>query len=344
MPSGDTFEEEVWTCEVQGSAAGAPTSLVSEDIAIDRTGALSAWTAGTSMLEGRFLHGSIVLGNRLYVLGGAGEPYELLDHTEFATVGPSGVSSWTETTPLPAGMSRPAAATGDGFFYVAGGYTGTQFLDTVYYATHGASGHIGTWVQTTDLPLSVISARLAADDGYLYLCGGWVGGNIRIPDCYYSEIQIDGSLGAWNSTEPLPDERYAFGFVALDGFVYAIGGQAQGDVASDNSWYSEIQADGSLGPWQTADPLPMGLSNLFSVEAEGFLYALPARGTAPVAVYWAEIQPDGSPGPWTATEPIPGPRYTHAAGAFDGMIFVTGGRVVTDGPGTVDVFWAERQQ
>jgi len=194
------------------------------------------------------------------------------------------------------------------------------------------------------LPQSVISARLAAYDGYLYLCGGWVGGNIRVPDCYYSEIQFDGSLGAWTSTEPLPDERYAFGFVALDGFVYAIGGQAQGDVASDNSWYSEIQADGSLGPWQAADPLPMGLSNLFSVETEGFLYALPAPGTAPVAVYWSEIQPDGSPGPWTATEPIPGPRWTHAAGAYDGMIFVTGGRVVTDGPGTVDVFWAERLQ
>ena len=61
---------------------------------------------------------------------------------------------------------------------------------------------------------------------------------------------------AWHPDTPLPNPRNHLGVIALDGRIYAIGGQHQGNELDGNQSTVE-RYDTSTKQWTTVTPLPV---------------------------------------------------------------------------------------
>src|SRR5207302_5251003 len=87
-------------------------------------------------------------------------------------------------------------------------------------------------------------------------------------------IAADGSIGALFNATPLP-VPVSFGeAVAVDDWLFVIGGRAQvfGAAGTRSVYAAPIAADGSLGAWSTLAELPQGRTNHDAVVGGNYLY------------------------------------------------------------------------
>ena len=108
-------------------------------------------------------------------------------------------------------------------------------------------------------------------NGYVYEIGGVANPNA----VEFAAINADGTLGTWNATTALPVGQGESGAtsVVANGYIYEIGG----DNPSNSTLvqYAPINADGTLGAWQTStSSLPTGESGATSVVANGYVYEI----------------------------------------------------------------------
>ncbi len=119
-------------------------------------------------------------------------------------------------------------------------------------------------------------------------------GGIESPISEPVEVREPGILTQWIETTPLPWGTTGHRLVYSDGYIYCIGGRTNESDAStyavDNVYYTEVQPDGSIGPWIETTPLPV------------------------------DIEDPGDP-----EDDIPGARAAHGAAAYEGRIYVWGG-------------------
>lgn len=107
-------------------------------------------------------------------------------------------------------------------------------------------------------------AQYVFADRFAYTLGGYSGatGNPVMTDVFVAPLGADGAIGAARPTTPLPTP-VAFGeAVAVDDFVFVVGGRAQvfGAAATAHVYAAPILDDGALGAW-TATALPMARTN-----------------------------------------------------------------------------------
>lgn len=171
----------------------------------DSSGNVSSWNTASNGLPGaRARHGVTVWNNRIYVAGGldgAGAVSNVIYASPSLASGGDITSAWTAT-----GMTAFTTARRDlvsiaygGQMYVMGGFDGTNHLLDVQYAPINSDGTIGAWSQTEKLPQRVSQADGFASNGFLYLFGGWGGGDCT-NNTYVIPINANGSLGYWSQT------------------------------------------------------------------------------------------------------------------------------------------------
>lgn len=115
--------------------------------------------------------------------------------------------------------------------------------------------------------------RHAVHNGYVYTIGGEKMGTGR-NNVWYSEILEDGSLAEpWLSTTSLPGGRMYHGCFVHNNYIYVLGGWGSGSYRSD-VWSAEIQADGSVGSWQSTTDLPSPRSGFNMAVCNGYLYVV----------------------------------------------------------------------
>ena len=163
-------------------------------------------------------------------------------------------------TALRYGLYRNRA---NGYIYDIGGCTGTcaagTQVATIYYAKINADGSLGTWTtSTTPLPAGRYGLTTLFINGYLYAIGGDSGAGIfgATPQAtvYYTKLNNDGTVGTWQtSTNTLTAAREFQTSTAINGFIYAIGGDNAG--AQSTVYYAKAYADGSIGSWNTTTAL-----------------------------------------------------------------------------------------
>ncbi len=171
----------------------------------DSSGNVSSWNTASNVLPGaRARHGMTVWNNRIYVAGGldgSGANSNVIYASPSLASGGDITSAWTAT-----GMTAFTTARRDlvtiaygGHIYVMGGFDGTNHLLDVQYAPINSDGTIGSWSQTEKLPQRVSQADGFASNGFLYLFGGWGGGDCT-NNTYVIPINANGSLGYWSQT------------------------------------------------------------------------------------------------------------------------------------------------
>ena len=188
------------------------------------------------------------------------------------------------------------------------------------------------WTTNTSLPARYSEHCMVYSSGFLYHTGGftYTGGSDDGTNVFYAQVHSNGTIGTWSATAPLPEPVYDHTMIASKGFLYVLGGNhstlATGDQVSDVVYYSKLNPDGSVGVWQTANPLPYRVAFSGAAVWNNRIYVTAGYSQFGVtnAVYSAEIQADGSLGAWVPQIPLPAPAFTHASVA-NGVLYVIGG-------------------
>ena len=203
------------------------------------------------------------------------------------------------------------------------------------------AGTTEVWTQTSSLPGPLETMAAAVNNGFLYVIGG-VSNGIPTSSVLYATLNSDGTLGPFQETTPLPYTlcRYICG-VVNNGFIYAIGGVANGYTTS-SVVYARVQSDGTVGNWTFTTSLPEPVQLHGTIVNKGYLYVV-GGSTAPVAepgdettaVVYAKFNADGSLGPFISTTKLPAANYKTCPVADHGLIYLLGG----EAPKSTSAVW-----
>jgi N-acetylneuraminic acid mutarotase len=139
----------------------------------------------------------------------------------------------------------------------------------------------------------------------------------------------EAGLGQWRELAPLPGPRARFGMASLDDKIYIAGGFGgeEGAVATAAAY------DPGVDSWDPIADLPSARVGHSLLAAGGKLYAL-GGSVGAVDVY------DPASGDWSraGSERSELARHGAAAAAFDGALYLIGGRLDDEASARVDVF------
>jgi N-acetylneuraminic acid mutarotase len=119
-------------------------------------GNIGEWRSTTPLPEGRCWTSqqeAVIYDDRIYVIGGSAPrpPHRVeRDTVWYAEINPDGsLENWISTTPLPDHITSHLTVLWNKKIYIIGGWTGYQWLNTVYYAEINPDGSIDSWESTT---------------------------------------------------------------------------------------------------------------------------------------------------------------------------------------------------
>jgi hypothetical protein len=281
-----------------GGVDGHAFLTSSEFSAIQKDGGLAPWQAGSDLNEARGFFGAAAHGGFIYVVGGGNGPsgHHLLRSVERAAIQADGSLGPWHREPQQLNFPRRCAkvvAVGD-YLYAIGGFGGTLF-DSVERAHFDADGGLGPWqLLTGKLTMPRYIHAEAMVNGRLYVLGGHARqGGLGEAAVEYAPLH-DGGLGPWQASVPLQHGRYGLAAVSHGDYLYALGGM-NGAGFSAAVEKNHVDADGALGVWHEAAPLPAPLADFGAVVYRDRLYIV--GGTSPQGyfdnVFMARFGADG---------------------------------------------------
>ncbi len=186
--------------------------------------------------EGVYMLAATVVGNYLYVVGGATDValHQPTTTVLFAPFNPDGtLGDWQSTTSLPAVRARTPAVTLNGYIYLIGGQHGagdTATDETLYAQPDPTTGHIAQWQTATSFfPYPTFGHMATAYEGQIYVLGGYdiSEGKVQAFVHYATPSTTTGNITTWEETIPLPNNSLGGAAVAFNGELFALGGIEQ---------------------------------------------------------------------------------------------------------------------
>ncbi len=136
-------------------------------------GSIGPWQLeAKTMTMPRYTSGVNQLGSLSFVVGGHDQQRGVgLAAVEWSRLNAQGRDAWQATSAMNAGRFELATVDHGGTVYALGGISGTEYLDSIEFATQSDAG-LGAWQYTTPLssPRASFSAALHGDT--LYIIGG----------------------------------------------------------------------------------------------------------------------------------------------------------------------------
>ncbi|MFC4452529.1 Kelch repeat-containing protein [Deinococcus sonorensis] len=308
-----------------------------------------AWKTAAPAPISQYEAAGASIDGRLYVFGGF---YTLLNNKPLVTVRTSVYNSasgrWNQLADMPEAVTHAATVAVGSKVYLAGGFIGDHpgpETDHVWIYDTATN----RWSAGPSLPAPRGAGALALVGRKLHFFGGTRRDATELHD--YTQdfgthwvLDLDGS-GDWTEAAPLPTPRNHLSGIALDGLIYAIGGQHLGDeVAGD---LPDVQVyDPATDRWSARKnlPLPLGHTMASTVVWNGHIVVAGgvtlAENPAPDDVEGKEsntvLDYDPKTDKWTRLTDLPAPRQSPVAGVLGTKLVVTGG-ATDDGP--TDVTW-----
>jgi N-acetylneuraminic acid mutarotase len=150
---------------------------------------------------------------------------------------------------------------------------------------------------------------------------------------------FDPADNAWTPQTPLPGAKASFSLIALDGKLYALGGE---DGAP-----GMFVLDPGAGAWSAvAAPAEINRRGAAAVEAGGEIWLIGGAAGGDATARVDVFNPDT--GVWRIGPALPEPRAGHAAAVAGGVIHVFGGRsadmrrTLADHWALIEGAWRER--
>jgi hypothetical protein len=274
----------------------------------------------------------------------------VVEYVEVFNAGNKGTGTWTNSTPVYAGVSLTSTATtiSNGYIYIAGGCNtftvGTTFGNSfcsvgdnrTAYAPINPDGSIGTWTTGTNLTSgnSRVGGCLIAEAGYLYYVGGENTAGTAQTSVLYSQIGGAGVPGSWTpATSGLPAARAWIGCGLFADYIYVTGGEDTTGTEQASVYHSpDLSNGGDIVPaWSTSTSFTTARAHHTSVIAGGYLFVLggDAGGTAGFYdVQSIQLNPStgATVGAWQYSREMPQGLSWQSAFAANGYIYLIGGR------------------
>lgn len=223
---------------------------------INPDGALGPWTVAGQLPQALYLHTAVVAQDALYVIGGwdGSTPRKEVWRGGFNADGTIG--NWTVMPAYPLALDLHDGVYLNGRLYVVGGWNGQQEQSAIYQAPVTSNG-LGAWQLAGNLPVPLYRLAVTGAGTNLYVTGGYNSSGASSA-VYRNPLNSDGTLGAWQNAPALPDGLYYHKALIHDGRVAVLGGRNDSAVFSDVR-LATINADGSLGTWQSGPALPAAI-------------------------------------------------------------------------------------
>lgn len=221
--------------------------------------------------------------------------------------------SWAETPP-------DAPVTTDVDSTASMSASATTFIDTGLSAA-ALTDTMETWLIKDVMPSPRDAAAAAVVDGVIYVVGGR---DASIPDSPASRLQTneayDPVTDSWTTRAPMPTRRHGHVAVAVDGILYAIGG--------DTAPFTYINANEAYDPvtdsWTSKSPMPTPRTVLAAAAVDNVIYAIggmfPHNNMLDVNEAY-----DPASDSWSAKVPMPTARQRARAATANGAVYVMGG-------------------
>jgi len=317
-----------------------PRSVLPVVQAADRTDVAAvavSWQSGPSLPQALAAPGAVVSSGQLITLGGQNASGDLgtpVDNVYKSAITSGAPGAWSGGGSLDRPTSSQGVVLVDGRVFVIGGRSGSSASAEVRFALVDALGSVAEWRQTESLPRENSLSGAANFGKVIYVAGGYDGKDVR-SEVYYAAVGTGGALTTWQTANPLPGPLRSLTLTTANGYLYAVGG-SNGSSVSAQVYRAKINADSSLGSWQTLGALPQPRERHAAVVYGGRLVVLgglDASGGSQNTVYAATLNTDGSLGAWqTGFLPaLPQSLDRHAAVVANvfgcgEVIYVVGGR------------------
>ena len=305
------------------------------------TGAVSSavWTATTAMPTALRYQAAAVDNGRVYLAGGDNNGGSSAIYVG-TLAGGGGVTAWTtSSTTLPTTNIAPITYITNGRFYLLDGDSGAlqQTTANTYWTSYNSgNGQLGSsWTQTASTQHDNVLAGSVLYGGKIYMLGGVSNGRLAIVGSYedwshveYSTVNADGSLSSWQYLNPLTLGRLSAQMVAMNGYVYSVGGGLDNLGPTSDVFYASIDSNGNIGTWlQTTSSNEQFLYSSLAAH-NGALYAW-ANPYSDTRIQMAIPNADGSIDHWVTIANLPQQR-TYATGVILGnYIYFVGGFYTT---------------
>ena len=306
-----------------GSPAGATVSIDdADDVVVP-----AQWATAAPSPVARFESASASIGGKLYVFGGYDKNILAMSRSD---VYDPATDRWSPLSPMPRAVTHAGVAQDGAVVYFAGGFVGERsFVTTSDVWKYDA--RTNTWSAFTPLPERRAAGGLVRLGRELHYFGGASALHTRDYGDHWV-LNLDaapGTLGSrWTSAAPLPNPRNHFGYAALNGRMYAIGGQRLNNERTGN--FADVHAfDPATGRWSAAAslPLPRSHNHTSTVVLNGRIYLFGGQTNNP---YFPQTisdvtSYDPATNTWSALPPLPDVRQAAAAQAIGQRIYVTTG-------------------
>jgi hypothetical protein len=339
------------TCSLVTSTKCNDVQKTTFDISPPSPGTIGSFSNTTSFTAGRQGHAAVAYNGYIYITGGFQANSDTACNTvasnyctdvQYAAINPDGMIG----TFASAGNNFTGARVGhtsvayNGYLYIIGGINGTIPYADVQKALINPDGTIGTFASAGN---SFTNARAyhtsIANNGYLYIVGGYNGTSTYYNDVQYAAINPDGTIGTFASAgNSFTNARDYHSTVTANGYLYVIGG------INGATYYADVQKalinpDGTIGTFASAgSSMSFGRFGHTSVAYKGYLYVMggyhSALNTACNTsssnycndVIKAAINPDGTIGTFaSAGNSFTNARRYFAAVTYNGYIYIIGG-------------------
>jgi hypothetical protein len=233
---------------------------------VNSDGSLGTWAATSAMPGARADGGAAAYDGRIYYWGGWDAVYVTCNNCYYATINPDGsLGSWVTSSVTIPDSATPNAQMdsfgmgrlnfGKDLYIVNGEDNGALNQTSVYVSEIQSSGDFGPWTSTTATSNSFwfhgVVTYQGTTNNYIYRVAGNARGTTE-NEIIYATINLDGTIGLWNSTTAtVPEGRYEFACAIADGKIYVIGGLS-GATPVDTVFYGAIDpATGDIATFDT---------------------------------------------------------------------------------------------
>jgi N-acetylneuraminic acid mutarotase len=303
---------------------------------VDASSSDSSWTRGTNIPIPLVEASSVILGNKIYIIGG-NELHETTNQevTNVVRTYDPNTDQWRVSAPLPIPLDHAGAAAYDGKIYVAGGFTeGKKPTDTLFIYDPNTN----KWLSGKPLPGP--RGALTADfiNGTLYAVGGINASHNPVA----TNEAYDPKTDTWTEKAPMPTARHHHTSAVVDGKLYVIGGRILGnsirtpiDVALSNFNVNEMY-NPLNDSWTIMEQMPTKRSGIAAAVSpiDNNIYVFGGQKVEGAFSNTEKYNPEINQ--WSPEEPMPTGRYGSDAIALDDKIYVMGGQT-DSGPYQTDV-------
>jgi len=301
-------------------------------------GSLDSWQPVSELPRALYAHAAVATGKYLYVIGGWDGTRTRSEVWQATFTDDGGLDYWRHISDYPISLDLHDAVVISNRIYVVAGWTGFARSPKVYYAQLLHGGTLGSWREAPDLPVGLYRASVAANNGVIYVAGGYDGNTAR-QNVYFARAAPGGGLTSWQVTRPLPagQARFYHQAVVHDGRLVVLGGKNSGEL--NTVYSSSIQGNGRLGLWRAEPALPEALYRFAAVAVRkydsDYVYVIGGlHGEKYRSWVYCSNVPVATSTPSSTPRATSTPRYTRTATLPPGtpeIALVLGQRTAADG-------------